>query len=240
MSVDTASRLRQFLTGRLRVEDVLLFAWLVLRPLVVPEHPSGAALPGFDPLGGVLDLVALCGAAASLVARRADSTHTGLIRDDDVAYTVGPLFGAVAFAVADCANRLGLSGGASAIPLVLPIVAGVVARLRLPPTTAPTRRALVTPFILATSGFFGDFLAGLTQIFDLRYLAASLGGSQLPEALFVLGIGTVAIAIFYLMLVFAPRQIAEREGTGGSWAIRFVVFLVGLSLGTTLASILHG
>jgi hypothetical protein len=40
--------------------------------------------------------------------------------------------------------------------------------------------------------------------------------------------------------VFAPRQIAEREGTGLTWAVRFGVFIVGLTLGTTLAGIVHG
>ena len=36
------------------------------------------------------------------------------------------------------------------------------------------------------------------------------------------------------MLVFAPRQIAEREGTPLNWAVQFAVFMLGLALGTTI------
>lgn len=226
---------------RLRVEDIVLFLWLVFRPLVVPDSQRSHALPGYDPLGGIFDLVALCLAAACIGARRSDSTHSGLIQNQDVAWTVGPLFGAVAFALQDCAKRLGLSGGAEPIPLVLAVGATIAARLWLPPTNTLQRRALVTPFTLAASGFFNDFLSGFTGIFDLRQFGAAVsGGESLAGTLFVFGIGVLGILIFYLMLVFAPRQIAEREGTPGSWAVRFVVFLVALSLGATLSGIVHG
>jgi hypothetical protein len=242
VSVDTTERPGSRLPVRLRVEDVLLFLWLVLQPLVFPAPASGSAtVPGFDPIGGLFDLVGLCGAAACIAARRRDATQTGLIQGDEVAYAVGPLFGAVAFTGQDCVERLGLAGRAEQLPIVLPIAVAILARLRLPPTTAIQRRALVTPFILATSGFFGQFLAGFSDIFDVRNLLSALsGGGQLAESVFVFGLGLVAVLIFYVMLVFAPRQIAEREGTPGSWASRFLVFIAGLSIGSTLAAMVHG
>lgn len=158
--VATAVKPGPRLLRHLRLEDLLLLAWLVVRPLVAPDAQDHRSIAGYDPIGGLFDLVALCGAAACLAARRQDATHTGLIRDQEIAYAVGPLFGAVAFAIEDCASRLGLTGGAETLALVIPIGAAIVARLQLSPTTATQRRALVTPFILAASGFFGDFLSG--------------------------------------------------------------------------------
>jgi hypothetical protein len=228
------------LQQRLRVEDVLLFLWLVFRPLLVPAPARDIAQAGYDPIGGLFDLVALCLAAACLVSRRADSTHTGLIRNQDVAYAVGPLFGAVAFALDDAGTRLGLTDGAQGIALVAPVVAGAAARLWLPPTTALHRRALVTPFLLATSGFFSDFLSGLSRVFDLRFLGTGFSSGELVSPFFVFVIGLLAVGVFYLMLVFAPRQIADREGTGQTWALRFVVFVIGLTVGTTLAAMVRG
>lgn len=223
---------------RLRVEDVLLFAWLVISPLVISTtHGATAFTQGSDPLGGLFDIVALCAAAACIAARRADGSHSGLLENQTVAYAVGPLFGAVAFALDNSVGRLGLTGGAAILPLVAPIVAAVATRLWLQPTTAVQRRALVTPFLLATSGFFGGLLSSLTDLFDLRTFADGVGSGRAGEVLLVAGFGIAGILIFYLMLIFAPRQIAEREGTPGTWAIRFGVFVVGLVLGTTLAGV---
>ena len=215
--VDTNASPGFQLPFRLRVEDVLLFLWLVLQPLVFPAPTSGSgSVPGIDPLGGLFDLVGLCGAAACIAARRRDATQTGLIQGGDVAYAVGPLFGAVAFA-----GRIASSGSAS--PVRRSSCRSCcrspwrsLARLRLPPTTARPRRALVTPFILATSGFFGEFLSGFTDIFDLRSSAVGAGGRRPTRGVGILfGLAVVPSLIFYVMLVFAPRQIAEREGTPG-------------------------
>ena len=234
-------RLRAFLVRHIRAEDVLLFLWLIVRPLVLPDGGSVVTEPGQDPLGGLLDLVALCGAAACVASRSQPGVQSGLFGDQGVAYAVGPLFGAVAFAVDDCAARLGLTGGLAAIPIVLPVAVAVVARLRLPPLSAEGRRALVAPFILATSGFFGSFLSGFTDVFDLRQLADALTQPDETAGVpAVLGLAVFATLIFYLMLVFAPRQIAEREGTAGTWAVRFMVFLAGLVIGTTISGVVRG
>lgn len=226
------------LSSRVRIEDALLFAWLVLQPTLFPVASAVAdAGSRRDVVGGLLDLVALCLAAACVGARSRPGVQSGLVGGTDgIAYAVGPLFGAVAFVVDNTTERLGLSDGNLAVlPLLLAVAAAIVARLRLPPLSGEQRRALVTPFILATSGFFGSFLVGLTDLFDIRSLIAAFSGPDDPRwTLFVLGIATLGVLVFYLMLVFAPRQIAEREGTTGSWAVRFLVFIVGLSLGTTI------
>ena len=225
----------------IRIEDALLFLWLVIRPVVLPDGGRAVDNSEIDPIGGLIDLVALCGAAACVGSRSKPGVQSGLFGEQSVAYAVGPLFAAVAFAIEDCAARLGLTGPWTLLPIVLPVIVAVVARLRLPPLSAEGRRALVGPFIFATAGFFGSFLSGITDIFDLRTLAdAVTNPEQIGAALLVLGFAIAGTLIFYLMLVFAPRQIAEKEGTTATWAIRFVVFLVGLSLGTTLSGIVAG
>jgi hypothetical protein len=231
-------------TGRLarhlRLEDVALFVWLVLRPALVPEQSTAQPFAeGFDPLGALFDLVALCGGAVALNARRADRVSSGIVDRGDVGWAVGPLVAGTLLVIADVEARLGLGDSAGPLPIVIAIVVAIAARLWLPPTTAPTRRLLVAPFLLATSGIFSAILASLTDLFDLRALATAIGTAELGTLL-VLGFGVAGIAIFYTMLIFAPRQIAEREGTGLTWTIRFLVFVAGLILGTTLAGIVHG
>ena len=117
----------------------------------------------------------------------------------------------------------------------------VVARLRAAtPTPGTARRALVTPFIPVASRFFQEVLGGLTDLFDLRQLAAGLTSpGDLPGTLFVVLFATVGVAIFYVALVFAPRQIAEREGTAATWTVRFLLFVASLAIGQTIGAFLH-
>jgi hypothetical protein len=238
--VSRVARLREFLGRHIRAEDLLLFAWLIVRPLVLPAGGSVVGGSDRDPVGGLLDLVALCGASACVASRSRPGVQSGLLGDQGVAYAVGPLVGAVAFAIDDCAARLGLTGGLALIPIAVPIAVAVAARFLLPPLSAEGRRALVAPFVLATSGFFGSFLASFTDVFDLRWLADSLTRpDQAPGALAILGVASLGTLIFYLMLVFAPRQIAQREGTTATWAVRFAVFLDGLAIGTTISGLVQ-
>lgn len=221
----------------LRVEDVALFAWLVLRPLVTSTSDNGGGT-GVDPVGGLLDLVGLCAAAAALTARRADATHTGLLTAANVQWIVGPAVGAVALALTDCSQRLGLTDGLGALPVFLPVAVAIGARIWLPPTTAPIRRALLTPFILATSGFFSGIMDQVASFFDLRQVS-TWSGVGIGLTLLAMAVAVSGVAIFYVMLIYAPRQLAEREGTPIGWIVRFLVFLAGLTLGATLTGFLH-
>jgi hypothetical protein len=42
------------------------------------------------------------------------------------------------------------------------------------------------------------------------------------------------------MLIFAPRQVAEREGSPGSWALRFGLFVLSLVVGATWLGLIRG
>ena len=77
-------------------------------------------------------------------------------------------------------------------------------------------------------------------VFDLHQLAAAAAKPDgLAGTLFLIAIGAVAVLIFYVMLVFAPRQVADKEGTPGTWTVRFLLFLVSLALGQTLSGLIH-
>ena len=38
-------------------------------------------------------------------------------------------------------------------------------------------------------------------------------------------------AVYYAMLVYAPRQVAEREGTLVTWVLRYALFVAGVVFG---------
>lgn len=237
-AVPTADSLRDRLRRHLRLEDLLLFVWLVLvAPLLPTFGPTAGAGNGPQPLLGLLDLVALAGLAACLGARSAPGVVPGLVSGGDFRYAFGPLVGALFFAVDDTVANLDPGGNLGPFLVLALVAVGLVARFRLPLLAAAQRRALVTPFILATSGYFGQFLSGIANIFDLRPILADIASDPRSVAV-ALAIGTLGVLVFYLMLVFAPRQVAEREGTFLNWAVRFLVFLVGLSIGTTWAGLL--
>jgi hypothetical protein len=224
----------------LRLEDGLLAAWMIVVVPLFAARPGSPAIGGPDPVLGLLDLVGLLAFAACIGAKSQPGLDSGLVERGDLRYAVGPLVGAFAFAIEDVRDRLGLPDALAALPLAAAAGVAVVARLRLPPLSAVQRRTLVTPFVLVASRFFGDVLGGLTPIFDLRALASSItepGG--IAGTAFVVAAATVGVALFYVMLVFAPRQIAEREGTGAAWTVRFVLFIVSLALGQTVAGIAH-
>jgi hypothetical protein len=212
---------------------------IVVVPLFA-ARPGSPAAGGPDPVLGLLDLVGLLAFAACIGARSQPGLDSGLIDRGDLRYAVGPLVGAFAFAIDDVRDRLSLPDGLAALPIVAAAVVAVVARLRLPPLSAVQRRTLVTPFVLVASRFFGEVLGGLTPIFDLRSLASSIAEPNgIAGTAFVAAAATAGVALFYVMLVFAPRQIAEREGTGTAWTVRFLLFLVSLALGQTVAGIAH-
>lgn len=240
MAMPSPATNQGWLRRHLRLEDALLFAALVIvEPLLFPPRSTGSG-GGVDLFVGLLDLLGLLTFVACLAARSQPGVISGLVGRNDLLYAVGPLVGAFAFTLDDTGEKLGLEGNLALVPIVLGIAVAILVRRLVPPLSAEQRRALVTPFILITSRFFSDFLSGLTGIFDLRKLAdAAARPGSLGEAAFLVVIGAAGILVFYVMLVFAPRQIADKEGTAGTWTVRFLLFLVSLALGQTAGGLLH-
>ena len=229
-----------WLRRRLRIEDALLFGWLVLvGPLLEPALVGASASGAPDTFTGLLDLVALLAFVACLAARSQAGVVSGLVGRGDLLYAVGPLFAAFAFTLDETSQNLGLEGTFDLVPIAAAIAVAILVRRFVPPLSTVQRRTLVMPFIIATSRFYGEIVSGLTDIFDVRELAAALGSpAESGRIAFLVAVAVTAILIFYVMLVFAPRQVADREGSPRTWTVRFVVFLLGLILGQTFGDLL--
>lgn len=117
-------------------------------------------------------------------------------------------------------RKLALPDALSWLPIALPVVALIVARLRLRPLSAPERRALVTPFLLVTSTYFTGIASGLGDAFDV--------GNFGPASAFALAIGSLGALVFYLMFVTRrarspsarARRRPERFGSSCSSSAR--------------------
>ena len=129
---------------------------------------------------------------------------------------------------------LGLAGAAGWAVVIAGLVIVVAVRLRWPALPTSVRRMLVTPFLLATGGIFWtivDQVAGGSSLLGLATVGT--GGSITP-------IGTLAFvaaalaafsAVYYAMLIYAPRQVAEHEGGPLTWLVRYGIFLVSILVG---------
>lgn len=223
----------------IRWEDLLLAIWLIFIAPLLTSPPSSVSAP--SAFEGLIGLVGLVGLAICIGARSVPGVSTGLVRGGEIAWAIGPLVGAFALVLDTTIDNLGIGDTGPWIAVVL-IVPAVIARFRLPPLDAPQRRALVTPFILVSAGAFSQFLGGLGDLFNLRPYVSDMDTSGLTPlfGLLVAGIALLGVLLFYLMLIFAPRQVAEREGAPGWWAVRFLVFVVSLTIGTTWVGLVRG
>jgi hypothetical protein len=222
----------------IRLEDVLLFGWVaVAEPLLTVGSRTDGGGQATDPVLGVLRLLALVAAGAAILTRTAGEPIDR--EEDPVPATIGPLIGGFAmvgffaFEALAADSPEWISGVAVLVPLV-----AVFARNRLPEVPIQTRRLLVTPYVMAAGGVFDDLVGNVGDLFDLRLLGG-LGAASDGErtfGIFLVLIGVAFAAVFYAMLVVAPRRFILREGSPGTWLVRFGVFLAGLAIGSTVAA----
>jgi hypothetical protein len=91
----------------------------------------------------------------------------------------------------------------------------------VPPLDVMARRVLVAPFVLVAGGLYWSFIEAVS----------GTGGAPL---VFLIAFS----AVYYAMLIYAPRQVAEREGSGLVWVLRYLAFAVSIVLGIGWLSIL--
>jgi hypothetical protein len=223
-------RYRRAALSALRAEDLLLAGWVGLaNPLLAQAQGGGDPFASGQPIDGLIRLAGVAGALICLGTRTA-----GLPAQADqpilTGGAAGPTVGGLMLVGASGLAALGLAPEAAFFPLFGVVVVLLLLRDHLPALPTATRRALITPFVLAAGGIFWSFVRGVTGG------AGSFGdvGSLLAEAPTiapVLGILALGAAVYYAMLVYAPRQIAEREGGPLAWFARYVLFLASLVLG---------
>ncbi len=222
------------LLERIRPEDWLLVAWIaIVSPLLghgQGSQPGPGPFDGGQPLEGIFRLVAVLGALACIVTRNADgpANAPGVLERA----SVGPLTGGLLLVGISGASGLGLTGNAGYAPLIVAVVVTVVVRIRWPALPTTVRRALVTPLVLAAGGIFWTIVDSVSNggsWFGL--VSGASAGQDLGSIAFVVSALVAFAAVFYAMLVYAPRQVAEAEGGVGEWLARFGLFLASLGLG---------
>jgi hypothetical protein len=233
----TADRTR---TGwLLRVEDWLLAGWVALvAPALV--HLQGSSAGPFDagrPIDGLLGVVAITGAAVCLATRPAGAARgPGLLGSA----AVGPFVGGLLLVVFSMSSALGL-GQAANLALAGAVVAiALVARVRWPVQPAMVRRALVTPYVLVAGGLFWTLIGAVTAGGDLPAQIRSVVGADPRSVLPVTGFLVACSAVYYAMLVYAPRQVAEREGGPVAWLVRYALFAASIAFGAGWLLVLAG
>jgi hypothetical protein len=219
----------------LRAEDLLLAALTGIGlPLLQRwlSGPSPEDSTSGDPsvLAGLLGLVAVAGVIACVLTRGPDEPPP--LGDRTLTlqgWARFPLAAGVGIVAVDTLPGLGLDADPFAGLTFVAVFVGALLFPRLPVIPVTARRLLVLPMVLIAAGAF-DRIIGR----DLGGMALDLlGGAQLEVAAFwplILG----AVAMLYVMLVVAPRAIADPGSSGGAWATRFLLLLVVVVLAALL------
>jgi hypothetical protein len=248
VSVATADPDRPATRWRLfaRAEDWLLAGWIALAaPALALVGGTAGPFDSGHPLQGVLELTGFVGALACLGTRSADGDGgPGSVAPTTWSVTnsgaVGPLVGGLMLVGASAFAELGLDPAAALLPAFAAVLVLSLAQSRLPGVPTAVRRALVTPYLLAAGGLFWGVVHEVTAGVDLRGQFGASFASASTEAAQVAGLLVLAAAVYYAMLIYAPRQIAEREGGPLAWLARFGLFLVSVLFGLGWLPLLGG
>jgi len=214
----------------LRLEDWLLVGWVALAtPLLFRFVGSGDPFGSGRPLEGVIDLVAVFGALACLAARR-PATEVARSPSFINRGAVGPFGGGLLLVTISGFTAVNASQRIVLVALISAAIVLVLVHVRVPPLPIVVRRALVSPFVMVTGGIFWSLIEAV--------VGGSTGGGALglnalellraPTALFFLAAFS---GVYYAMLVYAPRQVAEREGGLIAWGLRYAAFALSVVLG---------
>lgn len=214
------------LRSLIRWEDTLLalFAFAVL-PLL-----DGARAGG--PIVGWFALVAIGGVIACLFTRGPGEppplSGGGLTFQGWARF---PLAAGVGIVALDTLPTIGLRGNGAAGLAFLAVFASAPAHRWLPVIPAATRRLLVLPMGLVGAGAF-DRIIG-SNLPDIMGLATRAGGDPTTRAFLPLILA--AVLAVYVMLVVAPRSIADPEASWGRWLVRFALLLAAAATGNAVA-----
>lgn len=217
-----------WLTTLIRAEDWLLGGWVVIAsPLLGQFQGNAGPFDPNQPIDGGLRLLAVVGALICLVTGRSDAPggESGTIR---IGGATGPLVGGLLLVGTSGSTGLGLSGALADAALIGVIVVVVAVRLRWPALPTVIRRALVTPFVLASAGIYWNIVDSVTG--GGNWLSQT-GGADLQTIGAVIGLLIAFSAVYYAMLVYAPRQVAEPEGSAQAWLVRYGLFAASTILG---------
>ncbi len=210
------------------MEDWLIVGWVAIAsPLFYREIGSAQPFDSGHPALGAVQLAAVLAALSCLAARRsvAESSQSGSGTNWAL---VGPLTGGLllvtinAFVALDASQAVVLAVAGAAAILMMAI------RLLVPPLTAQSRRALMSPFVLVTGGIFWSVIEAVSGRGDGVFGLRAIDLLKTPTALLFFAAFS---GVYYAMLIYAPRQAADPEGGPVAWIVRYVAFGISVIFG---------
>ena len=213
----------------LKAEDWLLAGWVaVVSPLVFRAGGDKGPFDAGQPVEGLLRLLAVAGVVLCLAARhpKDEPARRSIINRA----SVGPFTGGLLLVLISGFTALGVPSNLVVWILLAAVAGAVLIRFAGPPLAAPVRRALVTPFVLIAGGIYWNVIA---QVAGIRGVVVAGATSAVDRNTALLALGFLALfsAVYYAMLIYGPRQVAEPEGGRLEWGLRYVVFLASIVLG---------
>lgn len=223
------------LLRHLRVEDLLLALVAVFGAPVFAALSGGStggdstdSGPGV--LGGIIGLVALAGVIACLCTRGPDEPAP--LADGTMTlqgWSRFPLAAGIAITSTELLPGIGVASDPLVGLTFVVMVVTAIAHPRLPVVPVGARRAMVLPISLLAAGAFDRIIGG-----DLPDIVGGLVRGDQPELLAFAPLIVGAIATMYVMLVVAPRSIADPGASGLAWTLRFLFLLGAVAVGSLL------
>jgi hypothetical protein len=219
--------------------DLALTGWVAAgQPLL---HLAGIEVTGtygaladrHDPLLGLAYAVAIALGVLSLALRATPGSPEAIARADEFGIVFGPFTGGVLLLGVIAAQNLGLPGPSVVVTVAALGLVVLVLSSRLPVPGPDTRRLLIEPYVFLAAGLFNATMAEVTP--GLAFGGVQANGPSDVLAALGLTVGIVALfsSVFYAMLVYAPRQLADpRRGLGG-WIARYALFVAGVVVGSS-------
>jgi len=213
----------------LKAEDWLLAGWVaVVSPLVFRGGGDKGPFDSGQPVEGLLRLLAVLGVILCLAVRhpKDEAAKPSIINRA----SVGPFTGGLLLVLISGFTALDVPSNLVVWILLGAVAGALVVRFAGPPLAAPLRRALVTPFVVIAGGIYWNVIA---QVAGIRGVVVAGATSAIDRNTALLALGFLALfsAVYYAMLIYAPRPVAEPEGGLVEWVLRYVVFLASIVLG---------
>jgi hypothetical protein len=222
----------------LRAEDLAIAGWVAIAsPLIYRAGGDKGVFDPGQPVEGLLRLGAVLGVVACLAARRrveAGSPPTPSLLNRA---SVGPFVGALLLMTISGFTALGAPTAAVYAFLIVAGAGAIAVRLAVPPISIVVRRVLVSPFVMVAGGMYWTLIQsilGTASLAAVRHAATTDLRASEPILLFLAAFS----AVYYAMLIYAPRQIAEREGGTVEWVLRYAGFVVSIAFGIGWLSVL--
>lgn len=229
-----------------QLEDFILFVWVALvEPLIarglsvllgdITPFTIGSV---HNPLVGLIFMTAGVGGSVVVATRAPGQRDPEKSGNTVVAFARLPMLVTLAYMFLYGSSTLGIfdnNDNAVLLIVCLPFALLAVSWMlfdRLPQVDVAVRRILIAPVILLGTwnfsglmhGFFGDTgVRGFLSAQGLQILQNPNGSLA-----FATGLLFASVVLFYLIFIFAPRQIAFPNGSARDWFIRFGLFAIGL------------